>query len=127
MANALTIADANAVRINDKEKLIRYKVALTGGYVQAVRGTAVGEVLNLAVITGLFQAGQFWSTKGPISGRVQQGPQGLVARIIPGVDAFHWILQIFSAFATELAAGAYSAAVLADADIVVEFYGRTFD
>lgn len=127
MPNVLSIPDFNAVRQTEKEKLIRYKVVLSGAYVQAVRGTAVGEVLNLTNVAGLFQPGQFWSQKGPITGRVQQGPQGLVARIIPGVDALHPILQIFSAFATELAAGAYSAAVLADQDIIVEFYGRTFD
>lgn len=127
MPNVLSIPDFNAVRQTEKEKLIRYKVVLSGAYVQAVRGTAVGEVLNLASVAGLFQPGQFWSQKGPITGRVQQGPQGLVGRILPGVDALHPILQLWTNSTTELVAGAYAAGVLADQDIIVEFYGRTFD
>jgi hypothetical protein len=50
--------------------------------------------------------------------------------ILPGADAFHWILKIFSGVATELAAGTYAAnapGLLTDNDIVLEFTGFAFD
>lgn len=124
--------DRNAVRIYEREKLIRYSLTLSGVYVQAVRGTAVGEVIDLtkALSPTQFQPNQLWGYRGPVRGYILNGgSSGLNASILPGVDAFHWLLKVFSGgnVGAELAAGAYSAGILADLDIIVEFTGNNFD
>lgn len=129
MPNALSVTDINAARLYEREKLLRYGLGLSGAYVQAgARGTNVGEVINLGVITGSFQPEQFWGYRGPVRGYVLQGPGGFTICIRPGADAFHWVLQIFSSTTgAELAAGAYPAAITGDLDMILEFSGRAFD
>jgi hypothetical protein len=69
VANLLTV-DAlgvnNGVRVNEREKLVRYKLTLSGLYVQHVRGTAVGEVLDLTKVVLAGNApDQLWGPVGP--------------------------------------------------------------
>lgn len=145
MANVLSLAnftaanaavngtDRNAVRVYEREKLIRYSVALSGSYVAAVRGSNVGEVIDLtkALAGTPYQAEQYWGYRGPVRGYVlTPGNTGYGLTLLPGADAFHWLLKIFSAVATELTAGTYAAqapTLLTDTDIVLEFTGLAFD
>lgn len=135
MANQLNLfpLDLDAVRLYEREKLIRYQVILSGSYVQHVRGTNTGELLDLtkSPASALFQPQQFWGYKGPLKGYIlNTGGTGYAMSIVPGADALHWLLCIFSGVATELAAGTYAAnaaGLLTDLDITVEFSGRSFD
>jgi hypothetical protein len=132
LANLLTV-DAlginNGVRVNEREKLVRYKLTLSGAYVQGVRGSAVGEVLDLTKVIPAGNApDQLWGPTGPSKVYVLSvGNSGYSMSVIPGVDNLHWILMIFSGVAAQLAAGAYPAALLADVDILIESTGRRFD
>lgn len=122
--------DRNAVRIYEREKLIRYTLTLTGNYVQHVRGSNVGEVLDLTAVLGntTYFPDQFWGYKGPVRGYVlNAGGTGYSMSIVPGADALHWLLCIFSGVATELIAGGYPAGLLTDTDIILEFSGFAFD
>lgn len=124
------LIDRNAVRVYEREKLIRYSVILSGNYAQFTRGQNVGEVLNLqqAYVPASYQANQFWGYKGPVRGYViSGGASGYNMTIEIGADPFHWLLVIQSAVATQLAAGPYPAALLAELGIVVEFTGFAFD
>jgi hypothetical protein len=123
MPNVLTI---DAVFNQMRKRRIRYNVVLSGAYVQAVRGQNVGEVLNLASFTGKFDAEQNWGYTGPKRGFVVNLPGGHAAKILPGADGTHWLLQVFSAAGVELAAAAYPAAILADLEIYVEFEGASY-
>lgn len=133
MANVLTIDGGFAgvsqgVRVNEREKIIRYNLALSGNYTQFVRGTATGEVLAPNSAVGVFREDQFWGKVGPARAYVLNiGSTGYSMSIIQGADALHWLLVIFSGVATQLAAGAYPAALTTDLDIFVEFSGRRFD
>lgn len=131
MANVMTIDSggvAQGVRVNEREKIIRYNVVLSGNYVQATRGQNVGEVLDLTKVSGAFAADQFWGPRGPVRGYVVNiGSTGYSMSIIPGADNLHWLLMIFSGVAAQLAAGAYPGGLTADLDIYVEFSGRRFD
>lgn len=129
VAPVANVVDFNAVRMYEREKLIRYSVTLSGAYVQHVRGANTGEVLNLqTALSGTsYQADQYWGYKGPIRGYVlNTGSTGYSMSICPGADSFHWLLCIFSGVATELAAGNYPAGLTTDVDIVVEFSGAAF-
>lgn len=122
--------DRNAVRTYEREKLIRYSVALTGSYVVAVRGTNTGEVIDLtkSPANANFSPMELWGYKGPVRGYViSPGFAGYAMSIVPGADALHWLLVIFSTLTAQLAAGAYPGALTADADIVLEFSGQIFD
>lgn len=130
MANVLSIAgvDKNSVRIYEREKTIAYGVALSGNYATHTRGANVGEVIIPNNATGSYVQDQLWGQKGPSRGYVlNSGGTGYSMSIVPGADALHWLFCVFSGVATELAAGAYPAGLLADLDIVVEFTGRAFD
>lgn len=131
MANVLTIVDPSDVRVAEREKLIRMNVRLSGNYAQAVRGQNIGEVLDLTKVVGVNQADQFWGQKGPRTVYINNvGRTGFAMSIVPGADALHWLLCIFSGVNTELAAGAYAAnaaGLLTDLDITVEAAGRSFD
>lgn len=132
MANTLTV-DAlgvnNGVRVNEREKLVRYKLVLTGNYVQHTRGQNVGEVLDLTKVIAAGNApDQLWGLNGPSRVYVlNAGGTGYSLSVVPGADNLHWLLCVFSNVATELAAGAYPAALLADVDILIESTGRRFD
>lgn len=128
MANVLTISEVNAVRVSEREKAIRYNVVLSGAYVQAVAGADTGEVLKLegAANPGL-QANAFWGQKGPARVYNVTGPAGYGVELILGGNPNHWLMKIFSAVGTELAAGAYPAAITGDANITIEASGRAFD
>lgn len=124
--------DRNAVLVYEREKRIRYTVTLSGSYVQAVRGSNVGEVLDLTKpVVGPYAPEQYWGMKGPVRMyMINNGLTGYGFSIVPGADALHWLLVIFSGVATQLSAGAYSAnaaGLLTDADIVVEATGLGFD
>lgn len=123
MPNVLTVLEVSNVI---KQRRIRYGLVLTGAYVQAVRGTNVGEVLIPGNAVGKFDAMQYWGFQGPKFGEASQPPAGYTASLLPGADAQHWLLKLFSAPGTELAAGAYPAGVLADLDAVVEFWGADY-
>jgi hypothetical protein len=131
MANLLTV-DAlgvkNGVRVNEREKLVRYKLTLSGLYVQHVRGQNVGEVLDLTKAVGAFAVDQFWGVGGPSQVYVlNAGGTGYSLSVVPGADNLHWLFCVFSGVAVELAAGAYPAGLIADADILIESTGRRFD
>lgn len=125
MANTLSVVAVNREFVS---KSIRYKVALSGSYVQAVRGTLTGELLTLSSASGKLTEGQYFGYEGASvnSARCINVPNGYPTKIIPSTDTNHFLMQIFSAPATELAAGPYPAGILADLDIVVEFQGLTF-
>lgn len=128
MPNVLAI-DTNGVQSVEKFKTIVCKVTLSGAYVQAVRGSNVGEVLvpNSATNPALLP-GATWGLTGPSRAYVVNGPAGFGAEMIPGADNFHWLLKIFGTTpGTELAAGAYGAGLTGDLDIKVAFEGRTTD
>jgi hypothetical protein len=133
MANILTIDGggvAQGVRVNEREKIIRYNVALTGAYTQFVRGTNVGELLSLPSVIGVDAADQYWGVHGPVRGYVVNiGSTGFSMSIVPGADNLHWLLAIFSGVNTQMAANtAYNTNGLStDLDIYVEFSGRRFD
>lgn len=123
MPNVLTILEVSPMI---KQRRIRYGVVLTGAYVQAVRGTNVGEVLIPNNAIGKFDSQQYWGFQGPKFGEASQVPAGYTATLLPGADSLHWLLKLFSAPGTELAAGAYPAGILADIDAVVEFWGADY-
>ena len=135
MANVMTIDSGGVgqgVRVNEREKLVRYNVALTGSYVQAVRGANTGEVLDLTKVTGVYKEDQFWGPRGPTRSYVLNiGTSGLSLSIIPGADNLHWLLVIFDTVAHQLAAGTYAggngAPLVGDLDLYAEFAGRRFD
>jgi len=67
------------------------------------------------------------SNGSTIQGDADQPPAGYTAQIVPGADGLHPILKIFSAPGTELAAGAYPAAILADlTNGYITFWGADF-
>jgi hypothetical protein len=132
VANLLTV-DAlgvnNGVRVNEREKLVRYKLTVSGLYVQHIRGQNVGEVLDLTKVVLAGNApDQLWGPVGPSRMYVlNAGGTGYSLSIVPGADNLHWLFCVFSGVATELAAGAYPAGLIADADILIESTGRRFD
>jgi hypothetical protein len=149
MANALSIAnitgvaapappnyaivggfDRNAVLSYEREKRIRYSVALSGNYATHTRGLNVGEVLDLTkpLASAPSSPNQYWGYRGAVRMYViNPGGVGYAMSIVPGADALHWLLVIYSGIAAELAAGAYPAPLIADTDIVVEATGQEFD
>ncbi len=128
MANVLTIDGPDAVRVSEREKLVRYNITLSGNYVQAVRGANTGEVIDLTKAVGANQLDQYWGQKGPRRVyALNQGSTGYTITVIPGADNLHWLLMIFSNVATQLAAGAYPAGLTTDLDILLEATGRSFD
>ncbi len=127
MANVLTIDGPDAVRISEREKLVRYIITLSGAYVQAVRGTNTGEVLDLTKAVGANQADQYWGQRGPRRVYILNNGNGFNMQIIPGADNLHWLLRIFSASGAEQAAGAYPAGLTGDLDVICEATGRSFD
>lgn len=125
--------DRNAAIVYEREKRVRYSVTLSGSYVQHVRGSNVGEVLDLTKgLSPSFDfANQFWGMRGPVRMYVlNPGGTGYQMTIVPGADSLHWLLAIYSGVATELAAGTYAAnaaGLLTDLDIVVEATGVSAD
>jgi hypothetical protein len=120
MANQLTVLNVSPMF---KSKRVRYGLALSGNYVQVSNG---GEVLAINSATGAFLPGEFWGYTGPQWGDPTQPNGGYTMQIIPGADGLHWILKVWSAPGTELAAGAYPAAITGDANAFVEFWGADF-
>ena len=126
MPNVITVDGAQAVRVAEREKLVRYSCVLSGNYVQAgAAGSAVGEIIDLTKAVGApgAPAGQFWGNKGPARGYALQGPAGFTAQLIPGADALHWILKVWSSAGNEHAAGAYEASITGDTNFFLEFTG----
>lgn len=120
MANQLSIVQAVLLY---KQKRVRYNLLLSGVYVQVANG---GEILNLNGASGVYDSDQYWGYQGPKWGTVEQPPAGYPAQIVPGVDSLHPILKVFSAVGVELAAGAYPAAILAELNAFIEFWGADF-
>ena len=102
-----------------------YKLTLSGSYVQASRGTNTGERLQPLLATD--QSGSnfrgFPGNKGFNRGYVIQGGGGNGTEIMPGADAFNWILKMYASANTEVGAGAYNAAITGDLDMLVAFEG----
>jgi hypothetical protein len=122
--------DRNAVLVYEREKRIRYSVGVFGNYVQHVRGTNVGEVIDLTkpLANAPNSPNQYWGFRGPVRMYVlNPGGVGYAMSIVPGADALHWLLVIYSGIAAELAAGAYPAGLAADTDIVLEATGVAAD
>jgi hypothetical protein len=131
MANVLTISEVNAVRVSEREKTIRYNVTLSGSYVRVVRGADTGEVLKLETAANPNSfSNAYWGPNGPSRVYVINGPAGYATEIIPGGTPNHWLLKIFTAANTEVAAGTYAAGaagITADVDFTIEASGRSFD
>jgi hypothetical protein len=130
LATQQNFIDFEAVRPEEQCKLIRYQVTLSGLYVQHTRGQDVGEVIDLTKAlpnaTGVPRA--YWGNRG--ASRVyliNPGGTGYSMSIVPGADLLHWLLVVYSAIATELAAGAYPAGLTTDLDIIIEASGRACD
>jgi len=94
MPNVMTV-DAlgtnNGVRVNEREKLVRWKLVLSGNYVQHVRGSNVGELLDLTKTVGAGNApDQFWGPNGPSRVYVlNPGGTGYSLSTTPGADNLH--------------------------------------
>jgi hypothetical protein len=127
MPNVITVDGPDAVRMVEREKLIRYKLTLSGAYVQAIRATNTGELIDLTKVVGVNKEDQFWGKNGPKRVYVVQAPAGYGVSILPGADGLHWLLKVWSAVGVELAAAAYPAAITADVDVYLEASGRTCD
>jgi hypothetical protein len=125
MANIITVDETQP---QEKFRTVRYKVAIqAGNYVQAVRGSNVGEVLSLgAALNPKNKPNSFWGKDGPDVGYPLQGPAGFGASIIPGADGLHWLLKIWASAGVEHAAAAYEAAITGDLDFFVEFAAPNF-
>lgn len=126
MPNQLTVVSE---RRGLRYRALRYRVALSGLYVQATRLQDVGEVLKLENALNPYNIPQaFWGNEGPspTGGTVINPPKGYPSKILPGATVGHFLLQMFSGVLTELAAGAYDAAVIADQDIYIEFDGASY-
>lgn len=125
--------DRNAAIVYEREKRVRYTVTLTGSYVQHVRGSNVGEVLDFtkALTNAPMFANEYWGMRGPVRAYlINTGGTGYGMSIVPGADSLHWLLCIYSGVATELAAGLYSSnapGLLTDLDIVIEATGVSAD
>ena len=131
MANILTIPP-NGTRIGDGQKIIRYNVTLIGTYTQHVRGTSVGEVLNLdGAINQGFCQDAVWGGKGPDSVYLLNIGAGYILDICPGADASHPLLVIYLFSGAELGQGAAYASgtipLASDLDMYIEAVGRSFD
>jgi hypothetical protein len=126
MANNLQVDDSIP---QERVRFIRYKCTiLAGNYVQAVRGTGAGEVLNINGATNPKNLPQaLWGKDGPTRGYVINGPGGFAAQIVPGADNLHPLLKIWASGGVEHAAGAYEAAITGDLDFFIEFVGRIED
>lgn len=126
MPNTLQVDDSFT---DGRVRLIRYKLTLTGSYVQAVRLSATGEVLNLNGATNPKSLAQaFWGKDGPTRVYPLNGFGGFGVEIIQGTDNLHPILKFFGTTpGTELAAGAYAAGVTGDVDTFIEAVGRVED
>jgi hypothetical protein len=121
MPNQLTIVQAANVW---KQKKVRYNVDLSGNYGQAA-GVAP-EVLNLNGATGNYDPDQYWGYQGPKFVSITNLPAGYNCQIVPGADALHPILKVFSSEGVELAAGAYPAALAAELNFFIEAWGADF-
>lgn len=127
MPNVLTLVDINADRPMERELLIRYNVVLSGNYVQAVRGSDVGEVLKLETVVGNFSPRQYFGAKGAARVYALNGPAGFSVELLPGANGNHWLLKMFASAGNEHAAGAYEAAITGDLDFTIEASARSFD
>lgn len=124
MSNILTVDETQP---QEKFRSIRYKCAVSGNYAQVVRGSAVGEVLNLnGALNPLNKTNALWGKDGPDRGYVLNGPAGFSAEIIPGADNLHPLLKVFASAGNEHAAGAYEAALTGDVDFMLEFVAPSF-
>lgn len=125
MPNILTVDETQP---QEKFRTVRYKVAIqAGNYVQAVRGSNVGEVLNLnGALNPLGKTNALWGKDGPDRGYPLQGPAGFGVSIIPGADGLHWLLKVWGSVGVEHVAGAYEAAIVADVDFLIEFTAANF-
>lgn len=124
MANVLTIDETQP---QEKFRTIRYKVALSGNYALAVRGTNAGEVLNLnGALNPLDKTNALWGKDGPDRGYPLQGPAGFSASIIPGADGLHPLLKVWASAGNEHVAGAYEGAITGDLDFFIEFVAASF-
>jgi len=116
------------VQIGQASTVYVYKVTLSGNYVQAVRGSNTGEVLQpLSASNPNFKPKAYPGNKGFDRAYIIQGPGGNGAEIVPGADAFNWLLKLYSAANTQVTAGAYNAAVTGDLDILVGFECKNFN
>jgi hypothetical protein len=119
MANVMTLLE---VQTGNNIDVYIYKVVLSGAYVQAVRLANTGEQLKpFAAANPNFQPKAFPGNKGFRRGYVIQGGAGNGVEIIPGADIFTWLLKMYSAANTEVAAAGYNAAITGDLDIMVAF------
>jgi len=107
MALALT---ALAVRHDLRTKELILKAVASGNYATGGDTVNLTSILNPNNITNAV-AGYPGRITEPI---VKQFAGGYVAELIPGTTLANWKLKIFSAPATELAAGAYPAAITGD-------------
>jgi hypothetical protein len=99
-----------------------YLITLTGSYVQASRGTNTGELmLPLSATNPSNLPNGYPGIKGFKRGYVIQGGGGNGTEVLPGLDPLHWLLKFYSAANTQLAAGAYNAAITGDLDFLIGF------
>lgn len=125
MANTLTVLK---VYPTEREKRIRYGVTLSGNYAQVARGNDTGEVLKLEGASNPnFLPGASFGQKGADQVLLVNGPTAYSAEILPGANSNHWLLKIINlGLSTELAAGAYPAALTGDLDFQIEATGPNF-
>ena len=104
MALALTV---QAVHHQLRTKQLYLIATPTGNY------TTGGDTVNLQAITpGLGMADSTIGYPGTIKeSEVSSTPQGYGALLVPGATLATWKLKIYSVAGTELAAGAYPAAI----------------
>ncbi|HLJ90517.1 MAG TPA: hypothetical protein VKZ53_27155 [Candidatus Angelobacter sp.] len=128
MAAALTVLLTN---VTHGRKTIKYGIALSGNYTQAVINTNTGELLSFnSASNPKFLPYAYWGLKGPDSIRIPNGaaPDGLNAETWPAADNLHRLLRFMTGVDTELAAGAYTANQITDsANFFIEAVGNVTD
>jgi hypothetical protein len=112
-------AAIQAVDFSRRRKTITYKVTFSGNY------TAGGDTLNLTTATNpKFLSGAFLGYV-PTEYRVCNDAAGYGFEWVPGTTLANGKLKLWSSANTELAAGAYNAALTGDS-LLIEFSVKQF-
>ncbi|MDE2102973.1 MAG: hypothetical protein KGL39_37360 [Patescibacteria group bacterium] len=107
MALALSVL---SVDTDLRKKEVVVKAVASGNYATG------GDTVDLTAVTNPSnRIGGFFGYPGTIEDNsVEQGAGGYTAELVPGTSLSNWKLKIYSAPGTELAAGAYPAAITGD-------------
>lgn len=103
-----------SIDITRRKKRITYKLTFSGNY------TAGGDTLNLSTATNPKFLPAAFPSRVPDQIDVMGSPGGNAPEAVLGTGPSDNKLKLFSSANNELAAGAYNAAVTADANVLIE-------